>query len=143
MQDYGIELATRYFDETSPLPESKNAGNRFYGEEVVTFIKTQLALHDFTISDEDWGWLLCGMRDGYGFEYGVSHWGTGDGFGHDSSVATNDGNWYIRISMTKPGKVLGLVPWNRSIDCLAPYGLALVDVFQQHRITVKRHGLEN
>lgn len=53
-----IEFRTDKFILTGDLPETINAGNRMYGEDLGTWLAGQLPEWDLDCADEDWGWLL-------------------------------------------------------------------------------------
>jgi len=52
------------FDHSSDLPPEANAGNRFYGEDVASFITDGLIGRglDASFLDEDWGWQAHAKR---------------------------------------------------------------------------------
>ncbi len=56
------------FDHSSDLPPEANAGNRFYGRDVASFITAGLSERglDASFFDEDWGWQAHAKRLGRG-----------------------------------------------------------------------------
>jgi hypothetical protein len=52
------------FDHSSDLPPEANAGNRFYGRDVASFIAAGLSERGLEASffDEDWGWQAHAKR---------------------------------------------------------------------------------
>jgi hypothetical protein len=52
------------FDHSSELPPEANAGNRFYGRDVASFVTAGLTERglDASFFDEDWGWQAHGRR---------------------------------------------------------------------------------
>ena len=59
--DTSLTFKTRRFDTRTELPADANAGNRFYGQDLATYLCERFGdkgwLADFL--DEDWGWLVA------------------------------------------------------------------------------------
>ena len=55
-----LEVESDRFDHTSELPLDANAGNRFYGRDVASFISDGLTARGYRSDflDEDWGWFV-------------------------------------------------------------------------------------
>jgi hypothetical protein len=136
MRNYTFELKTKRFDQTSVLPDHYNAGNRFYGEDLAKWIMSQLRLANFTLIDEDWGWLLCGARDDLEVDYCISDWG------RDETSDDDRSNWYVIVHAYRKRRLLGLIPWRTEIDCPERYGSELLEQFQKESIAIKKHGFE-
>ena len=65
-----------HFDHSSDLPPEANAGNRFYGRDVASFISAGLTERgiDASFFDEDWGWQAHGnLADESVLEISVYH----------------------------------------------------------------------
>ena len=80
------------FDHSSELPAEANAGNRFYGREVASFITAGLTERglDASFFDEDWGWQAHGKRpDESVLEISIYH-------NPDGNPATED-DWALML----------------------------------------------
>ncbi len=69
-------FTTDRFDHSSEPPPVANAGNRFYGEDVASFVADGLTARglDASFLDEDWGWQTHAARpDGTVLEVSIYH----------------------------------------------------------------------
>lgn len=141
---FGIEVKTDRFDQRSALPMDINAGNRFYGSDFAVFLKEQLKLPENCIIDEDWGWLVIRRAGDQNIHYGISDWHDNDeSFGERPvNSAPTEANWYVVVSACRSARWLGLIPYEKAVDCPASYGEELVTIFAAEGIHVLRAGIE-
>ncbi len=141
---YGIQFYSDRFDQTSELPKTINAGNRFYGSDLANYIKNRLSLTAFEVIDEDWGWLVTGNMDGMRVDYGISDWheineqfgGTPDG------IPKNKANWCIIISTYRTSRFLGVVPYSKQVDCPEHIGQSLTSILTSEGDEIVESGIE-
>ena len=71
-----LEVGSDRFDHTSELPLDANAGNRFYGRDVASFISDGLTARGYRSDflDEDWGWFVrARSENGTKLEISIYH----------------------------------------------------------------------
>jgi len=120
------------FDHSSDLPLEANAGNRFYGRDVASFIAAGLSERgvDASFFDEDWGWQAHGRRpDESVLEISVYH-------NPDEDQATED-DWALMLRSLRKERKLGIAHFRETeVDDDAVSMLA--DVFREAGIAVRR-----
>ncbi len=118
------------FDHSSDLPPEANAGNRFYGRDVASFITDGLAERglDASFFDEDWGWQAHAKRpDGSILEVSIYH-------NPDENPATEDA-WALMLRSLQKERKLGIARF-REIEIDADAVSALEDVFRKAGIAL-------
>ena len=118
------------FDHSSDLPPEANAGNRFYGRDVASFITDGLAERglDASFFDEDWGWQAHAKRpDGSILEVSIYH-------NPDEDSATEDA-WALMLRSLQKERKLGIARF-REIEIDADAVSALEDVFRKAGIAL-------
>ena len=91
------------FDHSSELPAEANAGNRFYGRDVASFVAEGLSERglDASFLDEDWGWQAHAKRpDGSVLEVSVYH-------NPDEDPAAED-DWALMVRSLRKERKLGI-----------------------------------
>ena len=118
------------FDHSSDLPPEANAGNRFYGRDVASFITDGLAKRGFDASffDEDWGWQAHAKRpEGSILEISIYH-------NPEEDPATEDA-WVLMLRSLHKERKLGMARF-REIEIDADAVSTLDDVFRQAEIAL-------
>lgn len=108
-----LRFDSERFDYTSTLPDTFNAGNRFYGRDVAEFLTGELARHGFEASflDEDWGWLVSGRGpQALVFEAAVYNLAE-----HGEGGRPGIGAWGLRVNAWRRTKMLGFLPRSEPI----------------------------
>jgi hypothetical protein len=121
------------FDHLSELPPEANAGNRFYGRDVASFISAGLAERGFDASffDEDWGWQAHGKRpDGSVLEISIYH-------NPDEDPAEDD-SWELMLRSLAKERFLGILQRFRETEIDRAGISTLEDVFGQAGIELTR-----
>lgn len=110
---YTVRFDSERFDYASELPESFNAGNRFYGRDVAEFLCGELVSRGFEASflDEDWGWLVCG-RGPQALVFETAVYNLAD---HGEGGRPGVGSWGLRSRAWRRTKVLGFLPRNAPV----------------------------
>jgi hypothetical protein len=117
------------FDTSSELPDDANAGNRFYGRDVASFVADGLSARglDASFLDEDWGWQTHAARpDGTVLEISVYH--DPDEVGADE--------WMLLVRSLRRERKLGITR-HREIEVDAEAVAALEDVFRDAGISLR------
>ncbi len=120
------------FDHSSDLPPEANAGNRFYGRDVASFVTDGLVERGLEASyfDEDWGWQAHAKRpDGSILEISIYH-------NPDEDPATDDA-WALMLRSLRKERKLGITRLRETeidAEVIAP----LEDVFRQAGIALRR-----
>ncbi len=120
------------FDHSSELPPEANAGNRFYGRDVASFVTDGLSERglDASFFDEDWGWQAHAKRaDGPILEISVYH-------NPDEEPAAED-EWALMLRSLQKERMLGIARL-REIEIDADAVSTLEDVFRQAGIALRR-----
>ena len=120
------------FDHSSDLPPEANAGNRFYGQDVASFVTDGLAERglDASFFDEDWGWQAHAKRpDGSVLEISVYH-------NPDEGPATED-DWALMVRSLHKERRLGIARF-RETEVDAEAVATLEDVFREAGIELRR-----
>lgn len=118
------------FDHSSDLPPEANAGNRFYGRDVASFITDGLTERglDASFLDEDWGWQAHAKRpDGSTLEISIYH-------NPDEDPATEDA-WALMLRSLHKERKLGIARL-RETEIDADAVSTLEDVFRQAGIAL-------
>ena len=119
------------FDHSSDVPPEANAGNRFYGRDVASFITAGLTGRglDASFFDEDWGWQAHAKRpDESVLEISIYHNPEGDPDAED--------DWALMLRSLHKERKLGLSRF-REIEVDADAVSTLEDVFRQAGIALK------
>ena len=120
------------FDRSSDLPPEANAGNRFYGRDVASFIAAGLTTRgvDASFFDEDWGWQTHGKRpDESVLEISIYH-------NPEEDPATED-DWAIMLRSRDKGRRLGITRF-RETEVDAGAVSTLEEVFREAGIALRR-----
>jgi hypothetical protein len=120
------------FDHSSELPPEANAGNRFYGRDVVSFVVDGLSERglDASFFDEDWGWQAHAKRpDGSVLEISVYH-------NPDEEPAAED-DWALMLRSLQKERKLGIARL-RETEIDADAVSTLEGVFLQAGIALRR-----
>ncbi len=118
------------FDHSSELPPEANAGNRFYGEDVASFVADGLSERglDASFFDEDWGWQVHARRpDASVLEISIYH-------NPDEEPAAED-DWALMLRSLRKERKLGISRFRETeidVDAVA----ALEDVFREAGIVL-------
>ena len=118
------------FDHSSELPPEANAGNRFYGEDVASFVADGLSERglDASFFDEDWGWQVHARRpDASVLEISIYH-------NPDEEPAAED-DWALMLRSLRKERKLGISRVRETeidVDAVA----ALEDVFREAGIVL-------
>ena len=126
-----FEFTSDRFDHSSDLPPEANAGNRFYGRDVASFITDGLAGRglDASFFDEDWGWQAHAKRPGGSMlEISIYH-------NPDQDPASED-VWALMLRLLRKERKLGIARL-REIEIDADAVSTLEDVFRQAGIALK------
>ncbi len=118
------------FDRSSDLPPEVNAGNRFYGRDVASFIAGGLTERglDGSFFDEDWGWQVHARApDGLVLEVSIHH---------DPEEADED-EWALMLRSLHKERKLGISRF-REVQVDAAAIAALESVFREAGITLER-----
>lgn len=120
------------FDHSSELPPEANAGNRFYGRDVASFVAAGLSKRglDASFLDEDWGWQAHAKRpDGSVLEISIYH-------NPEENPATED-DWTLMLRSLRKERKLGIMRFRETdvdVDAIS----ILEDVFRQAGIELRR-----
>jgi len=118
------------FDHSSELPPEANAGNRFYGQDVASFVAEGLSARglDASFLDEDWGWQAHAKRpDGFVLEISIYH-------NPDEDPAAED-DWALMVRSLRKERKLGISRF-RETELDADAVAALEDVFREAGIAL-------
>lgn len=125
-------FASDRFDHSSELPPEANAGNRFYGRDVASFVTDGLSERglDASFFDEDWGWQAHAKRpDGSILEISVYH-------NPDEEPAAED-EWALMLRSLQKKRKLGIARL-REIEIDADAVSTLEDLFRRAGIELRR-----
>ena len=120
------------FDHSSELPPEANAGNRFYGRDVASFVAEGLSKRglDTSFLDEDWGWQAHAKRpDGSVLEISIYH-------NPDEDPAAED-DWALMVRALRTRRKLG-ISHLRETEVDADAVAALEDLFRETGIVLGR-----
>jgi len=120
------------FDHSSELPPEANAGNRFYGRDVASFISAALTERglDSSFFDEDWGWQVHATGpDGRVLEISIHHNPEGDD-------ATPD-DWALMVRSLHKERKLGMTRF-REVEVGAEAASVLEDAFAGAGVALRR-----
>ena len=120
------------FDHSSDLPLEANAGNRFYGRDVASFVTAGLGERglDASFFDEDWGWQAHAKRpDGSVLEVSIYH-------NPDEDPATED-DWALMLRSLHKERKLGIARF-RETEVDADAVSTLEDVFREVGVALRR-----
>ena len=118
------------FDTSSELPEDANAGNRFYGRDVASFVADGLSARalDASFLDEDWGWQAHARRpDDTVLEISIYH--DPDEVGEDE--------WALMVRSLRKERKLGITRF-RETEIDADAAAVVEDVFREAGIALRR-----
>ena len=121
------------FDHSSELPPEANAGNRFYGRDVASFISAALTERglDSSFFDEDWGWQAHGRRpDGSVLEVSVYH-------NPEEDPAAED-DWALMVRLLRKERFLGVLSHFGEVEVDPEAIAALEDVFRSAGVELRR-----
>jgi hypothetical protein len=119
------------FDHSSALPPEANAGNRFYGRDVASFVAEGLRERGLETSflDEDWGWQTHAKRpDGSILEISIYH-------NRDEDPAAEDA-WALMVRSLRKERRLG-VARSREAEVDADALTALEELFREIGIVLR------
>jgi hypothetical protein len=125
------------FDHSSELPPEANAGNRFYGHDVASFVATGLTERglDASFLDEDWGWQAHAKRpDGSVLEISIYH------DNPDEDPAGED-DWALMVRSLRKERKLGISRF-REAEIDADAVAALEDIFRETGIVLRQRTRE-
>ena len=91
------------FDHSSELPPDANAGNRFYGRDVASFVAEGLSKRGLEASflDEDWGWQAHAKRpDGSVLEISIYH--------NPDEDPAEENDWALMVRSLRKERRLGI-----------------------------------
>lgn len=91
------------FDHSSELPPDANAGNRFYGRDVASFVAEGLSKRGLEASflDEDWGWQAHAKRpDGSVLEISIYH--------NPDEDPAGENDWALMVRSLRKERRLGI-----------------------------------
>ena len=120
------------FDHSSELPPEANAGNRFYGRDVASFVADGLSERglDASFLDEDWGWQTHAKRpDGSVLEISIYH-------NPDEDPAAED-DWALMVRSLHKERKLGISRF-RETELDADAVAALEDVFRETGVVLRQ-----
>ena len=120
------------FDHSSKLPPEANAGNRFYGRDVASFVAEGLSERglDTSFLDEDWGWQAhAKWPDGSVLEISIYH-----NLGEDPAA---EDDWTLMVRALRTRRKLG-ISHLRETEVDADAVAALEDVFRESGIALER-----
>jgi hypothetical protein len=120
------------FDHSSELPPDANAGNRFYGRDVASFLTEGLSKRGLEASflDEDWGWQAHAKRpDGSILEISIYH------NSDEDPAAEND--WALMVRSLRKERRLGISRY-RETEVDADAVADLESVFGEAGIALRR-----
>lgn len=127
-----FEFTSDRFDHSSDLPPEANAGNRFYGRDVASFVRSGLSGRGLEASfiDEDWGWQAHARRpDESVLEISIYH------NPEENPVTEND--WTLMLRSLRKERKLGIMRF-RETEVDADAISVLGDVFRQAGIELRR-----
>ena len=128
----GLAFTSDRFDHSSDLPPEANAGNRFYGRDVASFITAGLSKRglDASFFDEDWGWQAHAKRsDEAILEISVYH-------NPEENPATED-DWALMLRSLHKERKLGIARF-RETEVDADAVSTLEDVFREAGVPLRR-----
>lgn len=126
-----FEFTSDRFDHSSDLPPEANAGNRFYGRDVASFVSSGLSGRGLEASfiDEDWGWQAhARRRDESVLEISIYH-------NPEENTATED-DWTLMLRSLRKERKLGMMRF-RETEVDADAISMLEDVFRQAGIELR------
>jgi hypothetical protein len=101
-----LAFSSERFEYRSELPPTANAGNRFYGRDLATWLAAQLTQAGLpaAFADEDWGWLVFPQR-GSGAEFDIAVYNLSD---HGEGGRPGANRWGLWVRQYELRKVMGL-----------------------------------
>jgi hypothetical protein len=129
-----LRFATERFDYRSELPDTFNAGNRFYGRDVAEWLAGGLAMAGIpaTFFDEDWGWLVTAAA-GSDAPFEIAVYNLAE---HGEGGRPGVGEWGVRVRAYERRKWLGILAKNVEVAVPAPLEAAIRAVFATTDITL-------
>ena len=127
-----FEFTSDRFDHSSELPPDANAGNRFYGEDVASFVAEGLSKRglDASFLDEDWGWQTHAKRpDESVLEISIYH-------NPDEEPAGKD-DWALMVRLLRKERKLGISRF-RETEVDPDAVAALKDVFRESGVVLRQ-----
>lgn len=118
-----IRFDSERFDYQSELPDTCNAGNRFYGKDLGEALAAAFGARGFRAAciDEDWGWLVGGsIGDDCRFEAAIYNLAD-----HGEGGRPGIGSWGIVLKAQRRRKLLGFIPGWAQADVPAELADAL------------------
>lgn len=118
-----LQFKSERFDYQSSLPESYNAGNRFYGQDLAEFLADSLSQQGLRADfmDEDWGWLVC-SRKGEPSDFEIAIYNLAE---HGEGGRPGIGAWGLWIQAHARTKLLGLLPRRTAVPVPASLDAAI------------------
>jgi hypothetical protein len=123
------------FDQSSELPVEYNAGYRFYGRDVATFLSDGLAARGFTadVVGEDWGWLVgAHAQEDERIQIAV--------YPNPSGESGPSGEWALMVRRLERRRRLGFLPVAAEREVDDQTTTAIADVFRDASIELHRTG---
>lgn len=129
-----LRFATERFDYRSELPETFNAGNRFYGRDVAEFLAQGLTAAGVaaTFFDEDWGWLVT-AASGSEASFEIAIYNLAD---HGEGGRPGVGEWGLWVKAYERRKWLGILAKNVEVAVPEALATAVRGVFAEAGIAV-------
>jgi len=129
-----LRFASERFDYRSELPETCNAGNRFYGRDVAEWLAGGLGAAGVpaTFFDEDWGWLVT-TTPGSDVPFEIAIYNLAE---HGEGGRPGVGEWGVRVKAYARRKWLGIL--TKHVDVVVPGALesAIRGVFAEAGIAL-------
>lgn len=122
-----LRFTTERFDYRGELPETFNAGNRFYGRDVAEWLAGGLSGAGFPaiFLDEDWGWLVTAAAGAEApFEIAVYNLAE-----HGEGGRPGIGEWGLVVRAYERRKWLGFLAKNVEVTMPGALGGAVRSVF--------------
>lgn len=129
-----LRFASERFDYRSELPETFNAGNRFYGRDVAEWLAQGLTTAGIaaTFFDEDWGWLVTAALGAQApFEIAVYNLAE-----HGEGGRPGVGEWGLWVKAYERRKWLGILAKNVEVPVSGRLDGAVRSVFGEAGIAL-------
>jgi hypothetical protein len=130
-----LSFASERFDYRSELPETFNAGNRFYGRDVAEWLSERLGATGFraTFFDEDWGWLVTAAA-GSDAPFEIAIYNLAE---HGEGGWPGVGEWGLRVKAYERRKWLGILAKNVEVAVPGPLEGAVRSAFAEAGIPLE------
>jgi hypothetical protein len=101
-----LAFSSERFEYRSELPDTANAGNRFYGRDLATWLAAQLTQAGLAaaFADEDWGWLVF-APGGSGADFDIAVYNLSE---HREGGRPGASRWGLWVRQYESRKVMGL-----------------------------------